>query len=88
MTNTQRVEELAKAVGKLEQQLAQLDGAVNRLADDVRRLDPLLHDWSKTLDRLDKLEKSGDQWSNRVWDAAKLLLAAAVGGLVAYLVKR
>lgn len=52
------------------------------------QVDPIIRDWSKTLDRLDRLEKAGDRLGTRFWDTLKLLLAAAAGGLVTYLVKR
>lgn len=87
-----RINELSRLIDQLDKQERVSQETVTNLGRNVERLrdplDPIHRDWSKTQDRLDKLEKAGDQWSARLWDAAKLLLAAVLGGLVTYLVKR
>ena len=87
-----RVDDLRQLFSDLQTQDRTQNKTFDHLLSAIERLDgqlaPIYRDWSKTLDRLDKLEKAGDQWSARLWDFAKLVLAAAVGGVVAYLVKR
>ncbi len=88
----QRINELSRLIDQLGKQDSVSQETVanlSRVVEHVRdQFEPVHRDWSKTQDRLDKLEKAGDQWSARIWDAAKLLLAAAGGGVVTYLVKR
>lgn len=91
-TLSEKVDDLRETLTSLSRQADQFDAELTRLVERVvlleRHVDQLRLESVGVRQELNEVRKSGDEWGRRLWGVAQVLIGAAVGGLITYLVKR
>jgi outer membrane murein-binding lipoprotein Lpp len=91
-TNSDKIDELSLSVAALTARLDALSDRFIELAGDTSRLRTSTEQHTTRLTvverEVENLKKSGDEWGRRLWGLVQVLIGAAVGGAITYLLKR